>query len=287
MKIDRQLAPLSARLVNGQTIEVITASSGRPNPAWLDFVVTSKAKSGIRHFLKTRRHKEATALGKQLLKQALRTHHLSLRQIPQSIWEYFFKEASMASMDDLYAEIGIGDRVSSVTANRLVTLLDDLEVSPGAELEDPASDQPLYIKGTEGLLVEFADCCCPVPGDLVVGILTSGRGIIVHRDDCRQIASLRRNNPEQCMPMRWAEDSHSEFQVSVKVQVMNRRGTLAAMAQAISEAESNVADIKVDTRDGQQLSVVFKLMVHDRKHLALVLRRLRQIKSVIKITRMK
>ncbi len=173
VKIDRHLAPLSTPLVNGQTVEVITSSSGRPNPAWLDFVVTSKARGSIRHFLKSQRRTESIALGKQLLKKALGNYSLSLKKLSQPVINYTLKEMQLKSLDDLLEEIGLGNRMAALVAQRIAAVAEEAEAETDMK---PAEKAPLIIKGTEGLVVNFATCCYPVPGDPIVGIIDVGKG---------------------------------------------------------------------------------------------------------------
>ncbi|HYF98419.1 MAG TPA: RelA/SpoT family protein, partial [Coxiellaceae bacterium] len=192
VKIDRQLAPLSSVLENGQTIEVITATGARPNPAWLDFVVTSKARSSIRHFLKTQRHSESVILGRQLLKQSLVKISFNVRHIPPQATDLVVREAELKSWDDLLADIGIGNRAAAVVAQRLVDVVQQLKVQP-AEVEQSVEKQeaPILVKGTEGMVVHFASCCHPIPGDPIVGILKAGKGILVHRVSCVRIKNSK------------------------------------------------------------------------------------------------
>lgn len=284
VKIDRQLAPLSSVLSNGQTVEVVTSSRARPNPAWLDFVVTSKARSGIRHFLKSQRKTESVEFGKQLLQKALKEHALTLKKIPQEIINYFLKETKLNHIEDLFEEIGLGNRVPQLVAQRLLDLTG--QKKEGVSFEEPRKQAPLVIKGTEGMVVEFANCCHPIPGDPIVGIMNIGKGITVHVDKCFRIAKLRRY-PEQFLPLRWSEVAEGTFPVTVNVQLINERGVLAVVALAISDADANIEDIHFDERDGQHYLVNFKILVRDRKHLAQVLRNLRQSPSVVRIIRSK
>lgn len=282
VKIDRQIAPLSSPLANGQTVEMITSTSGRPNPAWLDFVVTSKARSSIRHFLKTQRRTESIALGKQLLKKALATYSFSLKRLPQPIIDFVLKETELKTFDDLLEEIGLGNRVAMLVAQRMAAVAQE---TPEEETEaQPASEVPLMIKGTEGMVINFATCCYPIPGDPIVGVIDAGKGILVHVEGCRRIAKLRRY-PDRCLPLRWSEQASGEFPVLIKVQVLNERGVLAILALAVSDADANIEDIDVEEREGVHYMVTFKLMVRHRAHLAQVLRRLRQVKQVVKIMR--
>ncbi|AAO89860.1 bifunctional GTP diphosphokinase/guanosine-3',5'-bis pyrophosphate 3'-pyrophosphohydrolase [Coxiella burnetii] len=281
VKIDRHLAPLSTPLVNGQTVEVITSSSGRPNPAWLDFVVTSKARGSIRHFLKSQRRTESIALGKQLLKKALGNYSLSLKKLSQPVINYTLKEMQLKSLDDLLEEIGLGNRMAALVAQRIAAVAEEAEAETDMK---PAEKAPLIIKGTEGLVVNFATCCYPVPGDPIVGIIDVGKGIIVHVERCPSIAKLRRH-PDRFMPLRWSEQVRAEFPALVRVQVVNERGTLAMLTLAIAEADANIEDIKVEEREGLHYIVTFRITVRDRKHLAKVLRRLRQVKQLVRIIR--
>ncbi|OGO94880.1 MAG: bifunctional GTP diphosphokinase/guanosine-3',5'-bis(diphosphate) 3'-diphosphatase [Coxiella sp. RIFCSPHIGHO2_12_FULL_44_14] len=280
VKINRQLSPLSSALVSGQTIEVVTAPQARPSPAWLDFVVTSKARSGIRHFLKTQRHGESIALGKQLLKKTLSGYSLSLKKIPTHLLDYVLQETSLKSLDDLLAEIGLGNRVAALVAERIATLAK--EMSSAEMLEQSTPETPLMIKGTEGMVVHFATCCYPIPGDPITGTIDAGKGISVHVESCRKLAKLR-HHAGHCLPLRWSEQITTEFPVSVRMQVANARGVLATLALAIADADANIEDISVEEREGLHYWVVFKLMVRDRAHLAGILRRLRQVKQVVKI----
>ncbi len=287
VKVDRQLVPLSTPLSNGQTIEVITAPSARPNPAWLDFVVTSKARSSVRHFLKTQRHSESVALGKQLLKQALSKLGVALRSISFQMMGTALAETELKSQDDLFAEIGLGNRAAAVVAQRLSDIKRQGDnQATGLETPPEVRSTPLFIKGTEGMMVDFASCCHPIPGDPIVGILTVGKGIMVHMAACPKIKNVGRHS-ENCVSMRWSKKAEGEFKTVILVQVLKQRGILADMALAISDADANIDDIKIEDRDGRYYFASFRLMVKDRVHLAQVLRSLRKIKSVTKITRPK
>lgn len=281
VKIDRHMAPLSIRLANGQTVEVITSESGRPNPAWLDFVVTSKARSSIRQFLKTQRRSESVSLGKQLLKKALANYALSLKKLSQRTIDFTLKEMQLKSFDDLLEEIGLGNRVAVLVVQRLAAVAKEAE----AETEmPPTSETPLVIKGTEGMLVNFAVCCYPIPGDPIVGVIDVGKGILVHMEHCSSISKVR-HLLDRCIPLRWSEKAKEIFPTVVRVQVVNERGALAMLALAFSESEANIEDITVEEREGLHYIVMFRISVRDRAHLAKVLRRLRQVKEVVKIIR--
>ncbi|MBA2654517.1 MAG: bifunctional GTP diphosphokinase/guanosine-3',5'-bis pyrophosphate 3'-pyrophosphohydrolase [Gammaproteobacteria bacterium] len=281
-KIDRQLAPLSTLLSNGQTVEIITSHNARPNPAWIDFVVTGKARSSIRHFLKIQQRVESMALGKQLLNKALAGMSLSIKKIPNEIWMTFLNETALTSVDDLLEELGLGNRVPLLVAHRLAGSISNH--TEGSTFTEALPAKPLFIKGTEGMVMNFATCCLPIPGDPIVGLFQAGKGIIVHTEQCKRIANLR-SQPEKCMLVRWSAEIKSEFPVIVEVEVHNKRGSLAAMAMSISDAEANIDDIRITERDGHHYLVTFKLMVQNRVHLAHVIRLLRKVKQVVHIRR--
>lgn len=279
-KIDRQLASLSTTLKSGQTVEIITAPGARPNPVWLDFVVTSKARSGIRHFLKTQQRGESVALGKKLLNKALGSLGLSLKKISPEGMQFLLKEINLESTDDLLEDIGLGNRVAMLVANRLAAAMSEKEINT----ETVRQAKPLEIKGTEGMVVNYASCCYPIPGDPITGVLNAGQGILVHMEQCKQLHQLR-HHPERYMPVRWAEQVQGEFMVPIKVEVINERGMLAAIALSISEAEANIDDVTVNERDGRHYQVQLKISVQSRVHLARVMRNVRKLKSVLKIFR--
>jgi guanosine-3',5'-bis(diphosphate) 3'-pyrophosphohydrolase len=283
VKIDRQLAPLSTPISNGQTIEVITELQGRPNPAWLDFSVTSKARSSIRHFLKTQQRSESIALGKQLLKKSLANYSLSLKKLPQAVIDFTLQETQLKTLDDLLQEIGLGNRAAALVAQRMTALAKET-TDAKATVTSSVEEIPLMIKGTEGAVINFATCCYPVPGDPIIGVIDVGKGVLVHLERCQQIAKLRRH-PDRVMPLRWSEQAVGEFPVLIRVQVVNERGILAVLALAISDVDANIEDINIEERDGIHFLLTFKIMVHDRTHLARVIRKLRQIKQVVKIMR--
>jgi guanosine-3',5'-bis(diphosphate) 3'-pyrophosphohydrolase len=287
VKIDRQVAPLSTPIVNGQTIEVITAAEGRPNPAWLDFSVTSKARSSIRHFLKTQQRTESVALGKQLLKKALANYSLPFKKLPQSVIDFTLQETQLKTFDDLLQEIGLGNRAAVLVAQRMAAVAktaDEQTVPEKGAIVSTTKKIPLMIKGTEGAVIRFATCCYPVPGDPIIGVMDAGKGILVHIARCREVAKLHRY-PDRIMPLRWSEQATGEFPVLIRVQVTNERGILAFLALAISDVDANIEDIHVEERDGIHFLVTFRIVVHDRIHLARVIRQLRQVKQVVKIMR--
>lgn len=280
-RINRQLAPLSARLQNGQTVQIVTAPGGQPNPAWLNFVVTGKARSNIRNYLKSQRRSESVALGERLLNKALDALGKTITDIDEQHIELVLKETGMPSFEDLLEDIGCGNRMAPLLARRL------LVANKGSDVHLEAADQsPLAIKGTEGLMVNFAKCCSPIPGDPIIGYVSSGRGLVIHTENCRNVEEFR-DNPEKCVILSWDKDIDSEFTLDLKLYLENRRGIVAELAGAITQAEANIEKISVEERDARLSVTYLTLSVHGRKHLARVIRRLRTIRGVNKIVRSK
>ena len=285
VKIDRKYSPLSSQLSNGQTVEVITSARGRPSPSWLDFVVTSKARSSIRHFLKHQRRSESVTLGEELLQKELKMLSLTMKRLPQAATDLLLKETGCKSMADLLEQIGLGNRPALVVAHRLIEIIATVKAPL---LESPeetvTSDVPLLVKGTEGILLSFATCCYPIPGDPIIGTIDAGHGMMVHHDKCQAMMRMRQDS-ESVIPLRWSKDIDKEFVTKVAVEVINQRGVLAVLALAITDAEGNVENIKVEDRDGQSYFVEFSLLVRDRAHLATILKRLRQLPALLKVSR--
>lgn len=279
-KVNRRLVPLSMPLTNGQTVEIVTSSTTHPNPSWLNFVVTGKARSNIRNFLKMQHHTESITLGQRLLDQALAELASQSDKVPPESMQALLIDLDYKTVDDLLYALGIGNQMPMVIAKRLVVTQDMSEFEKGAH------QKPLAIKGTEGMVVEFAKCCQPIPGDSIVGRFQQGRGILVHASDCSVIKKTR-GNPEQFVSMRWDDEVTGEFWVDITVDVANQRGVLAKLAMIISEADSNIGNINVDPRDGRHNAVTFAISVESRTHLAKVMRRLRSNKLVLRLYRKK
>tara|TARA_B100000287_G_scaffold428545_1_gene480146 strand:+ start:313 stop:2439 length:2127 start_codon:yes stop_codon:yes gene_type:complete len=278
-RINRQLAPLSAKLQNGQTVQIVTAPAAQPNPAWLNFVVTGKARSNIRNYLKSQRRSESVALGERLLNKALDGLGKTLSDIDQAHLDLVLKETGMDSLDDLLEDIGSGNRMAPLLARRL------LVAHKGTEVDlDNVHESPLAIKGTEGLVVNFAKCCSPIPGDPIIGYVSSGRGLVIHTENCKNVEEFR-DNPEKCVILSWDKDIDSEFTVDLKVYLENRRGIIAELASAVTQAEANIEKISVEERDARLSVTHLTLSIHGRKHLARTIRRLRTIRGVNKIVR--
>ncbi|MGK0673845.1 MAG: bifunctional GTP diphosphokinase/guanosine-3',5'-bis pyrophosphate 3'-pyrophosphohydrolase [Halothiobacillaceae bacterium] len=278
-KIDRQFAPLSSILRNGQTVEIITAPGATPNPNWLSFVVTARARTHIRSFLKGMREEEAVQLGRRLLDKALNQFGLELERIPPERLSACVAEYHHASLDELYREIGLGNRLASLVAHWL-TAEDDGRGGASRHGAHP----PLVLSGAEGMVVSFAKCCHPLPGDEVVGFASTGRGIVVHRRQCKNIAELA-SHPEKWLPVEWANEVSGEYQAEIGINAKNLRGGLARMAGAIAELSADIDDVRFDDRDHNVTVITFLVRVRDRIHLAHIMRRLRREPGIFKVWR--
>ena len=300
-KVDRRLAPLRSPLGNGQTVEIITAPGARPNPAWLNFVVTGKARANIRHYLKNLKREEAIQLGRRLLDRALAANSLSVEQLPPAQLDATVRELKFASADDLLESIGLGNRIAALVARHLIT---DQEGALPPESErrsglkkvftryvpawlrggNRSNEAPLAIKGTEGMVVTFAKCCRPIPGDAIVGLVTAGRGIVIHTENCKNLAEFR-NRPEKWIDVAWESELKGDFPVEIRLEVANQRGALATVAAAIAEMDANIDNVSMEERDGRYSTLTLLIEVHDRVHLARIIRRVRAIDLVARITR--
>jgi|TARA_B100000315_G_scaffold86494_2_gene79303 RelA/SpoT family (p)ppGpp synthetase len=280
-RIDRRLAPLSSVLESGQTVEIITAPGAHPNPAWLGYVITGKARSSIRHALKTQQTSESIDLGRRLLERTLNGLNSSLDKINTRRLKKILKERGFTELDKLLEEIGLGNQMSYVIAKTLLSDDSDIE-----ERQTIAQQGPFAIRGTEGLVVNYAKCCKPIPGDPIMGHVSSGRGIVIHTDNCKNIADLR-DKPEETMAVRWDTQIEGEFSVELRVEIEHRRGMIAILASSVTDADANIERISMVERDALLSIVNITLGVADRDHLARVIRRMRTITGNNKITRVR
>jgi RelA/SpoT family (p)ppGpp synthetase len=292
-KVDRRLVPLRAALRNGQTVEIITARGATPNPAWVNFVVTAKARNAIRHYLKSMKHGEAIELGRRLLDQALQEFSLPLKQVPESTLTRAAVEIGLKHTDELFEQIGLGERLAPLVARALLP-------APLAPAAEPAGDTtvevtsatgttadspaPLAIAGTEGLVVNYARCCFPLPGDPVIAHLSTGRGVIVHRSTCGNLAGWHKQ-PDKWLPVFWQNEPGNLFASQLRVEVQNRVGVLAAVATKIAATRTNIDTVSLTERDTAASTITFELQVEDRRHLARVLRAIRHMDNVLSVTR--
>jgi len=278
-RINRRLAPLSERLQSGQTVEII-ASGNQPNPAWLGFAVTGKARSNIRHYLKNQRRSEAIALGRRLLNKTLSSFGYHLSNITKEKIGGLLEQTDFDVLDDLLEDIGLGNRMAYIVARRLI---------PGDDNDNQLTSQEdtaMAIRGAEGMLMSFAKCCYPIPGDPIVGYVSAGKGMVVHRETCKNVSEIR-NDPKKYVNLRWDPTVGGEFTVELRVELEQQRGIIATLANAISSAEANIEKIATSDRDAQFSIVNLTLTVRNRVHLARVIRKVRLLKAVSKASRMK
>jgi RelA/SpoT family (p)ppGpp synthetase len=275
-KVDRRLTPLRTVLRNGQTVEIITAKGAMPNPSWVNFVVTAKARSAIRHYLKSLRRTEAIALGQRLLNQALGEFRVSLDDVTPEAQAAVLGELGMKDLDELYENIGLGERLAPLVARRLL---------PAAHTENGSGAlAPLSIAGTEGLLVTYARCCFPIPGDPIFAFLSAGRGVVIHRENCVNVEDYRKH-PEKWLPVTWQPSSDRLFSSEIRVYAVNRTGMLAAVAAGIANLETNIDRVAIEEHGSDAVVLIFELRVRDRKHLARIVRVIRRMPDVVRVTR--
>ncbi len=269
-RVDRKLVPLRSRLQSGQSVEVITAPSASPSPNWLEFVVSAKARTAIRHFLKRLQHEDAIELGHRMLDRALDELQSSLDSIAPEALDAYLAEHRLRRLEDLLADIALGNRMPAQVAQQLATGRAVLELG-----HTPRSGEKILITGAERGVLTFGACCHPIPGDEIMGFLSAGKGVVVHRADCRNVSEFRKT-PDRCVAIAWDRHVQGEFKTLLKVIVDNRPGVLATIAAAIAEAGSNIENVEYQERDGSSATLQFTLEVRDRKHLAQVMRRVRR-----------
>jgi RelA/SpoT family (p)ppGpp synthetase len=277
-KINYELVPLRTELKNGDRVEIITAPHANPNPAWLNYVKTGKARSHIRHFLKTMHYEESTELGENLLNRALRALNTDLTEVDAEQWEKLLRDAGAKSRQDVFADIGLGKRLAAVVARKLL--------STSEQTQPDGKTGPIVIRGSEGMAVQFAKCCRPIPGDAIIGSIKKGQGMVVHTHDC-PIAAKSRSDRGKWQDVEWAPEGGRMFDVSIRVTVVNQRGVLAKVAAAIAEHGSNIDNVSMDEDHSVYTGMQFTLQVTDRMHLARIVRGLRHIPEVIRIARMR
>ena len=279
-KVNGELVPLRTQLRNGDRIEIITASHAKPNPAWLQYVRTGKSRSNIRHFLKTMQYEESAALGERLLEQALKALKSSAAEVDRASWERLIRDGGARSRQEVLADIGRGKRLPAVVARRL------LRRAEGARDESRAAGAVL-IRGTEGMAVQLATCCRPIPGDAIVGSMKKGQGLVVHAAECRAIVRSRTNEPEQWLDVEWDPSTSKLFQAAIDVTVTNQRGVLAKVASEIAEAGSNIDSISMEEDRAIYTTMHFVLEIANRAHLARVMRAIRRLPDVKKLARVR
>ncbi len=280
-RINHELVSLPTVLNNGDHVEIISSDTAHPTATWLNYAVTGKARATIRNYLKSQQRYEAVNLGKRLLDRAIKTRRFGRKKLTDDQRRMLLDALGVDNWDDLLSDIGSGIRMADMVAKQLLppptnkdkTVTDD-------------NDQPLAIHGSEGMLIHYARCCNPIPGDTIVGFFTTGRGIVIHTTDCPNAKGYRKQ-PDKWVPVEWAAEVTGHFPVNLRVEVHNKRGVLARIATVIAEQESNINNVNVDERDGKFPAIRFIVEVADRIHLAQILRQIRTEPSVIKVTRAK
>jgi guanosine-3',5'-bis(diphosphate) 3'-pyrophosphohydrolase len=275
-RIDNRMSPLSNPLYNGQTIEIISSDTSRPHPSWLDFVITAKARTNIRHFLKSLQKAEAITLGQRLLQQSVSNLVGRDEAITSAQFSKVLEQYRMTDPQELLAEIGLGSRNSSLVAKAMYDISDDVT-------EFDNLGKPLAIKGTEGMVVSFAKCCRPVPGDAIVGFMSTGKGIVVHQQNCPNITETSSENRQ--LSVQWSDHVEGEYLAYMRVQVANQRGVLANLAATIANMSSNIEHVNVTEKDGRISTIEFLVTVKDRIHLARIMKKLRSQQVVNRIWR--
>jgi GTP pyrophosphokinase len=278
-KINYELVPLRSELKNGDRVEIITAAHAKPNPAWLNYVVTAKARHHIRHFLKTMQYEESAQLGERLLVQALSALGIVARNVSTADWERLLKETGAKTRQEILADVGLGKQLAIVIARKLLP--------PGSETKPTGSAGPVIIRGSEGMALQFAKCCHPIPGDPIIGFIKTGRGMMIHTHDCPVVARTRKD-PDKWLEVEWAPDTKKLFSVNIKLVVSNQTGVLAKVAAEIAEHASNIENVSLEPGDSSAYSIIhFTLQVSNRLHLAHILRGMRRLPEVIRINRLK
>jgi GTP diphosphokinase / guanosine-3',5'-bis(diphosphate) 3'-diphosphatase len=280
-RVDKKLVPLRTRLSSGQSVEIITAPSASPSPGWLEFVVSSKARTAIRHYLKHLQHEDAVELGHRMLDRALDALESSLDRVPPKRLQQYLAESRMRRLEDLLADIALGNRMPRQVALALIQQRD-----AGPRPERAVDDiEKILISGSERGVLSFANCCHPVPGDTVMGFLTAGKGVVVHQLDCPNVSEFRKS-PERWVPIGWDREVKGDFRAGLRVEVENKPGVLAKVAAAIAEAQSNIDNVEYQERDLRMAVMHFAIEVRGRKHLADVIRRVRRLETVHGVQRL-
>jgi RelA/SpoT family (p)ppGpp synthetase len=277
-RVNYELVPLRTELQNGDRVEIITAPNAHPNASWLAYVKTAKARSQIRHFLKTMQVEESISLGERLLNQALRALGSRLADVQGDRWDKMVRDSNGKSRSEILADIGLGKRLAAIVARKLLTLSES-----AGDAKPPGS---IVIRGSEGMAVQFSGCCNPIPGDPIIGFIKKGEGLVIHTHDCKS-ARRSRGDSDKWVDVEWDQKIERMFDVALKVVVLDQRGVLAKVATAIAEAGCNISNVSIDEDRGLYATNRMTLQVTDRPHLARVMRAVRRIPEVVRIARTK
>ena len=275
-RINNRVAPLSDPLQSGQTVEIVTAAAGRPNPAWFNFVVTARARTHIRHFLKDQRREDSEELGRNILEKALLSLDLRIEDLDPARVDAVLTRTGKSNLEALYIEVALGNLLPNIIAGELAGLT---PVSPNTETVEAVA-----VRGTEGFVVTYAKCCCPLPGDPIGGYLSAEKGLVVHRENCRNLEDMR-DQPERMMNLRWDEAVEGPFPVGLRVEAENRRGMIALLATRLNAIGINIERISSQNKDVLFSFIDIELKVSSRIHLARIMKRLRTIEGVLRVSR--
>jgi guanosine-3',5'-bis(diphosphate) 3'-pyrophosphohydrolase len=275
-RIDRHLAPLSEPLESGQTIEIVTSPSGRPNPDWFNYVVTARARTNIRHFLKDQRREDSIELGHNLLDKALMTYGVRLDDIDEELMSQSLARFGKQDRDSLFVDIALGNLLPNIVASRIA--------GANAGPVDPEEVAAVAIRGTEGFVVTYAKCCCPLPGDPIGGYLSPEKGLVVHRENCANLLEMH-EQPERLMTLRWDENIQGVFPVGMRLEAVNQRGLIAIVATRLNAIGMNIDRITTQDKDIQYTYIDIELQVNSRIHLARIMKRLRTVDGVRRVSR--
>jgi (p)ppGpp synthase/HD superfamily hydrolase len=275
-RVGKQLVPLSEPLESGVTVEIVTSPSGRPSPSWLNWVVTARARTHIRHFLKDQRREDSLDLGRNLLDRALMAKQSRLSAIDDDTLKVALAAMGKVDMESLLIDVALGNTLPHIAVAHLTSKQEDSAVS--------GEIATLGIRGTEGMGVTYAKCCCPLPGDAIQGYLGQEKGLMVHRDSCRNLAELR-EQPDRLISLHWDESIERSYPAAVRVQAENRRGMIALLAARLSAIGLNIDRIATQNKDVEFTFVDLELQVTSRTHLARVMKRLRTVDGVLKVVR--
>ncbi|GKT11542.1 MAG: GTP diphosphokinase/guanosine-3',5'-bis (diphosphate) 3'-diphosphatase [Thiomicrorhabdus sp.] len=282
-RIDKKLVPLRTKLETGKTIHIIKGSDAQPNPAWLNFVNTAKARSQIRHFMRHQQTGDAIKLGQKMLVKSLRNFNMSYNGLNEDMRDQLISMLNINSWDALLEELGTGNRMSQLVAKQIHdTLLGTGDMVPPKNTEE---NTPLPISGTDGMMVHFANCCHPLPGDDIAGFISTEKGLVIHREGCHNIKSMK-NQPEKCLEVHWEEGAEGTYFTELQLEAKNQRGTLATIASEIAKMNTDIERVTSEDKDDTYSLMNFVINVRDRRHLAQVMRRLKQLPIVEKIHRL-
>lgn len=287
-RIDKKLVPLRTRLESGQTVDIIRSNEQQPNPAWLDFVTTAKARSQIRAFLKNQQTESAHELGKRLLEKAVRHYNMSYKGLTDVIRAGIVFELKLKDWDQLLEEIGLGKRMANLVAKQIHTLIlgnEDEAYMPKLSPMEEGQEEPLAISGTEGMVVHFPNCCHPIPGDDIIGFISAEKGLVIHRQECPNVKHFK-NHPDKWLDVNWADNTNQTFNAELLIEIHNGRGALATIASKIAEMKTDIDRVRSEDKDETYSIMNIVIRVHSRKHLADVIRRLKRVPIVEKIQRL-